>query len=245
MPAPDLNIDDEPEPTATQAILDTWGRAANQDLRDINVRVWDLEQAPPAAPADASDTVKGITKLSVAPANPVNPIALGANDPQLANLPTADEKAALAGTAGAGPSAGNPYVLDDDPRLVGGGGGNYVPGIPVVSMWAIGDLTLVAGNGQDLDFFRVRIAATLIALTVTVDVTPGAGSVEVDVLKNGVTMFPVDPRPAVACNGGRATVTLTGASLDVTAIAAGDILTFRVVGAPSGARDVRVEPYLS
>src|ERR1043166_9346444 len=31
--------------------------------------------------ANASDTVKGITKLSVAPASPTNPIAFGANDP--------------------------------------------------------------------------------------------------------------------------------------------------------------------
>jgi hypothetical protein len=39
-----------------------------------------------------------------------------------ANLPTTAQKAALAGTNGA-PGAGNKYVTDTDPRLVGGGGG--------------------------------------------------------------------------------------------------------------------------
>lgn len=40
-----------------------------------------------------------------------------------ANLPTDDEKDALAGTDGT-PSAANPYVTDSDPRLTGGGGGS-------------------------------------------------------------------------------------------------------------------------
>lgn len=38
-----------------------------------------------AAP-DASTTVKGISKLSVAPASPTNPIAVGDNDPRLITI---------------------------------------------------------------------------------------------------------------------------------------------------------------
>lgn len=41
------------------------------------------------------------------------------------NTPTADEKAALAGTDGS-PSAANKYVTDSDPRLTGGN--SYFPG---------------------------------------------------------------------------------------------------------------------
>lgn len=41
---------------------------------------------------DASTTVKGLTKLSVAPGSPTNPIAVGDNDPRLNPIPTAIQK---------------------------------------------------------------------------------------------------------------------------------------------------------
>lgn len=47
-----------------------------------------------AGGADASTTIKGITKLSTAPASAANPIAVGDNDPR---VPTTDENDALAG----------------------------------------------------------------------------------------------------------------------------------------------------
>ena len=61
---------------------------------------------------DASTSVKGIAKLSVAPASPTEPIAVGTNDPR---IPTADEKAALAGTGT--PSDSNKYVTANDSNL--------------------------------------------------------------------------------------------------------------------------------
>lgn len=63
-----------------------------------------------AGGADASTTVKGITKLSVAPASASNPIAVGDND---GRVPTQDENDALAGTSGT-PSSSNKYVTADD-----------------------------------------------------------------------------------------------------------------------------------
>lgn len=63
-----------------------------------------------AGGADASTTVKGITKLSTAPASASNPIAVGDNDPR---VPTTDENDALAGTSGT-PSTSNKYVTNDD-----------------------------------------------------------------------------------------------------------------------------------
>jgi hypothetical protein len=62
-----------------------------------------------AGGADASDVLKGITKLSTAPASASNPIAVGDNDTR---VPTADEKDALAGTGT--PSSSNKYVVEDD-----------------------------------------------------------------------------------------------------------------------------------
>jgi hypothetical protein len=63
-----------------------------------------------AAGADASTTVKGITKISVAPVSSSIPISVGDNDPR---VPTADENDALVGTSGT-PSTSNKFVTNDD-----------------------------------------------------------------------------------------------------------------------------------
>ena len=66
----------------------------------------------PLTIGDASNTTKGITKLSVAPVLASEPIALGVND---GRVPTQNENDALAGTAGV-PAGANPFVTDSDPR---------------------------------------------------------------------------------------------------------------------------------
>lgn len=63
-----------------------------------------------AGSPDASTTTKGISKLSVAPASPTNPIATGTNDPR---IPSQDENDALAGSSGT-PSGSNKYITEDD-----------------------------------------------------------------------------------------------------------------------------------
>jgi len=68
-----------------------------------------------AGAPDASDTTKGITKLSVAAVSGVIPIAVGDNDPRMS---TTDEKAALAGTSGT-PSSINKYVTNNDTNVSG------------------------------------------------------------------------------------------------------------------------------
>lgn len=60
--------------------------------------------------ADASTTVKGITKMSVAPVSASSPIAVGDND---GRVPTQSENDALVGTSGT-PSSSNKYVTNDD-----------------------------------------------------------------------------------------------------------------------------------
>lgn len=47
--------------------------------------------AAPVSPSDASSTVKGISKLSVDPAVPTNPIAVGDNDSRLVGLPIGNQ----------------------------------------------------------------------------------------------------------------------------------------------------------
>lgn len=68
-----------------------------------------------AGGADASTSVKGISKMSVAPASPTNPIAVGDNDTR---VPTQGENDALVGTSGT-PSTSNKYVTNDDTSNAG------------------------------------------------------------------------------------------------------------------------------
>ncbi len=63
----------------------------------------------------ASDTAKGISKISVAPVSSTNPIAVGDNDPR---VPTQGENDALVGTYGS-PSSSNKFVTETDPNFTG------------------------------------------------------------------------------------------------------------------------------
>ena len=81
--------------------------AVNGDFLSFNGSTW----APTTTSApDASTTVKGVAKMSVAPASASSPIAVGDNDPR---VPTTGENDALVGTSGT-PSSSNKYVTNDD-----------------------------------------------------------------------------------------------------------------------------------
>lgn len=79
----------------------------------INVVISNTLDANVLTLPDASNTQKGLTKLSVAAAVPTEPVVVGTND---LRVPTQDENNALVGTSGA-PNAGNPYVTNTDARL--------------------------------------------------------------------------------------------------------------------------------
>lgn len=85
-----------------------------------------------AGAPDASDVTKGIAKLSVAPAVPTNPIAIGSNDPQLTNIPSTGQKAALAGSAGT-PSDTNRYLTQEDTTFVKTSGDQTIAGVKTFS----------------------------------------------------------------------------------------------------------------
>jgi hypothetical protein len=76
---------------------------------------WTFTNTPivPGTVSDASTTVKGVTKLSVAPVSASDPIAVGDNDPRVASTPTAAEKLGLAGSQGV-VSATNVYETEDN-----------------------------------------------------------------------------------------------------------------------------------
>lgn len=75
-----------------------------QDIYDY------IDDAVVGGGVNASTTVKGISKLSVAPASPTDPIAVGTNDPR---IPTTDFTEAMAGTLGT-PSATNKFATSDN-----------------------------------------------------------------------------------------------------------------------------------
>lgn len=109
---------------------------AQQPLRDTSVytKTETNTQISLAAGTlnDASDAIKGRTRLSVAPASSADPVAVGDNDPR---VPLQDENDALAGTDGT-PSAANAYVTDSDARNsdartpIGAAGGSLIGTYP-------------------------------------------------------------------------------------------------------------------
>ena len=62
---------------------------------------------------DASTSVKGVARVSVAPASATVPISVGDNDPR---VPTQSENDALAGTSGT-PSSTNKFATEEDDRV--------------------------------------------------------------------------------------------------------------------------------
>jgi hypothetical protein len=127
----------------------------------------------------------------------------------------------------------------------GGGGGSGTSNAPLCHMWAFGDLTDPSAYGIDLDYFKAKDAGVITQVTTGIDQTPGAGNVVIDVFKNGVSIFPTVTKPTVACTGARSFDDRTGVELETVSFVAGDVFTFRLVSAPSGARTVTVDIYAS
>jgi hypothetical protein len=56
-----------------------------------------------------------------------------------------------------------------------------------------------------------------------------------------VSLYSVNPRPTLACNGGYALATFTDPDLpDIVTLAPGEILIARITGAPAGAIDLQI-----
>lgn len=97
--------------------------------------LWEDFPVTVAAP-DASTTVKGISKLSVAPASPTSPIALGANDPAVTNARTPTAHA-----SSHAPGGSDPLTTADLPASVvsGSRGGSSGGAAPSASKMPVSD----------------------------------------------------------------------------------------------------------
>lgn len=112
-----------------------------------------------AGGADASTTVKGISKLSYAPASASDPIAVWDNDPR---VPTTWENDALAGTSGT-PSASNKYVTNDDTsatpvanKVARYSAGGQLPWLPSQAFFgdgSDGDVTISSNTSLTRDMY--------------------------------------------------------------------------------------------
>lgn len=103
---------------------------------------------------DSSTTLKGISKISVAPVSAVSPISVGDNDPR---VPSQGENDALVGTSGT-PSSSNKYVTNDDSSATGSGS------------------KVVRGNGSgkiDTSWITSTPVANTITLTAGENITAG------------------------------------------------------------------------
>ena len=110
-----------------------------------------------AGAPDASTTVKGITKMSVAPASATSPISVGDNDPR---VPTQAENDALVGTSGT-PSSTNKFVTNADTSTTAVAGAvvrfdsNGVAGFDnyVFGNGADGDVTISVNTSLSRDMY--------------------------------------------------------------------------------------------
>jgi hypothetical protein len=89
-----------------------WSTFTNKNNDETIAGQWTFTNTPlsPTSVSDASTTVKGISKSSVAPAVANNPIFVGDNDPR---VPSQGENDALVGTSGT-PSSSNKFVTNAD-----------------------------------------------------------------------------------------------------------------------------------
>ncbi len=103
-----------------------FSKYTNKDNDEHVTGLWTFDQTPiglnPGAVQDASTTVKGIGKVSVAPISPTIPIFVGDNDTRVSPVSlatvTAGEVIALGGSSGT-PGTGNEYITKNDVSTAG------------------------------------------------------------------------------------------------------------------------------
>lgn len=141
---------------------------------------------------DASTSAKGIAKLSVAPASSTDPIAVGTNDPR---IPTADQKAALAGTGT--PSGTNKFVTADDENLTNNvktSGDQTVAGVKTFSSLPVLPATTPTSSNQAVSKKYIDGLTAVTTVTNLTDTGVG-GNVTIAYHKMGKLYFGLRMRP--------------------------------------------------
>lgn len=118
-----------------EVITGRWGSATVPSANNDYANKAYVDGVAIAGGANASSIVKGISKLSLDPVVPTNPIAVGDNDTR---IPTQGENDALVGTVGT-PSSTNKYVTNDDTTGTG----------LITRMSAINNFIHFGGTGVD------------------------------------------------------------------------------------------------
>lgn len=138
----------------------------------------------------------------------------------VANIPSAGQKAALAGSSGT-PGAGNTFVTQADSRFKR----------ETVRIFVPGALGIAAGQGG---IWEAPAAGSVVRATAYLGTTGSvSGATTVDVLKNGATILDADLSVAYNAPSHKATKT-TGASIPTPGFAAGDIYSVDVDGLDGG-----------
>lgn len=193
-----------------------------------------------AGSPDSSTSVKGIGRVSVAPASAATPIFVGDNDPR---VPTQDENNALVGTSGT-PSTSNKFVTNDDTTGTGS----------LLRLSALGgeiyEKTFTAGEnitaGQPLHYSEYAQLNPI-----TVDASTSAHSFSVGATHNlSVTIANQSNRLLIVdleCDGGAtiSSVTYNGVSMTLidsqAAPASGNIVrSYRLIAPTVGTANVTV-----
>lgn len=175
---------------------------------DAQGRLTSASSGSAGAVPDASTTVKGASKASVAPASSTNPIFVGDNDPR---VPSQGENDALVGTSGT-PSSTNKYVTNADTRLIN------VKDLLLYNSSATVAVSEASGE------YPVMDAGTITRIVVRAVTAPSGGTTTVSVRKNGTEI------QSIVLASGSKTTNTTGLSHSV---ADGDYITF-VISAVSG-----------
>jgi len=152
--------------TGTWSAVQTFATGATPVITDAPINPTDasnkayIDGVAIAGAPKATETVYGITKLSVAAVSPTAPIAVGDND---GRIPSQTENDALVGTSGT-PSSTNKYVTNDDRS------GNNMP---------IGSMTMYAGSSAPTGWLLCDASAvsrtTYASLFAIISTTYGIG----------------------------------------------------------------------
>jgi hypothetical protein len=162
-----------------------WNTFANKTNDEVITGTWTFNNFPitPGNP-NASDTVKGVTKLSIAPTVATNPIAVGANDPK---VPTADPTTLFAPISVTGKSADIQIFTTNGTwtkptgaksvqvQCIGSGGGGG--GGKSANNAGYGGGGGGGGAVSPINLFQASTLTSTVAITVGVAGTAGAGGI--------------------------------------------------------------------
>lgn len=100
--------------------------------------------------------------------------------------------------------------------------------------------------GYNLDEHVLVVDLTITGIVLMCPRSATSGTITVDLLKCApggapTSLYSVNPKPTLTCNGGYAVATFSGADLpDITTLAAGEILIARITSAGGGSYDLKV-----